>query len=153
VPETQREHITLLAFDYGLQRTGVATGETRAGLAHGVATLSQRGGQADWRGIAALVREWQPDLLVVGLPYNADGSSSAMTEHARGFALELGVRCGLPVELIDERHSSQEAHSQLRSQRASGLRRRRVQREDIDREAATVIARQWLSARSSREKR
>jgi putative Holliday junction resolvase len=152
VPENQRAHITLLAFDCGLRRTGVATGETRAGLAHGVATLSQSGGQPDWRGIAALVREWQPDLLVVGLPYNADGSSSAMTEHARGFAHELGVRCGLPVELVDERYSSQEAHSQLRSQRASGLRRRRVQREDIDRQAATVIARQWLSARSSGEK-
>ncbi|MCC5870166.1 MAG: Holliday junction resolvase RuvX [Gammaproteobacteria bacterium] len=137
-------HITLLAFDYGLRRTGVATGETRAGLTRGVATLLPRSGEIDWTAIAALIREWQPDLLVVGLPYNADGTDSAMTLAARAFAEELARRSALRVDTVDERHSSGEAQARLREQRSSGLRRRRVRREDIDREAARVIARQWL---------
>ncbi len=137
-------HVTLLAFDYGRRRTGVATGESRAGLTRGVATLQARSDQPDWAGISALIREWQPDLLVVGLPYNADGSDSAMTLAARAFAEELARRSALRVDTIDERHSSNEAQAHLREQRATGLRRRRLQREDIDREAARVIARQWL---------
>lgn len=137
-------HVTLLAFDFGLKRTGVATGESRAGVTRGVATLLPRSGEPDWTGIDALIREWQPDLLVVGLPYNADGSDSAMTLAARAFARALASRSALPVDTVDERHSSIEAQTHLREQRASGLRRRRVRREDIDREAARVIARQWL---------
>lgn len=139
-----KAHVTLLAFDFGLKRTGVATGESRAGLTRGVATLLPRSGEPDWAAISALIREWQPDLLVVGLPYNADGSDSAMTVAARAFAQALASRSALRVDTLDERHSSSEAQASLREQRASGLRRRRVRREDIDREAARVIARQWL---------
>ncbi len=137
-------HVTLLAFDYGLRRTGVAIGESRAGVTRGIATLLPRAGEPDWQGITALLREWQPDLLVVGLPYNADGSDSAMTLAARAFAKALAGHSALPVETVDERHSSTEALARLREARAGGLRRRRVRREDIDREAARVIARQWL---------
>ncbi len=137
--------LTLLAFDYGARRTGVATGESRSGLTRGLTTLHPVEGQPDWRGIERLVAEWQPDLLVVGVPYNADGSPSGMTARARDFAIALGERTGLPVEEVDERYSSLEAEARLRGQRASGLRRRRLQRGDIDREAARLLARQWLS--------
>ncbi len=138
--------LTLLAFDYGLQRIGVATGESRAGLTRGLTTLQPVDGQPDWRGIQRLADEWRPDLLVVGVPYNADGTSSAMTAAARQFAAALAERTGLPVEEVDERFSSLEAGDRLRAQRASGLRRRRLSREDIDREAARLLARQWLSS-------
>ncbi|MCC5862106.1 MAG: Holliday junction resolvase RuvX [Gammaproteobacteria bacterium] len=139
--------ITLLAFDYGVQRTGVATGESHAGLTRGLTTLYPVEGQPDWHAIHRLVDEWRPDLLVVGVPYNADGTSSAMTVRARAFAREIAGQTGLPVEEVDERFSSLEAGDRLREQRASGLRRRRLSREDIDREAARLLARQWLSSR------
>lgn len=138
--------LTLLAFDYGLQRIGVATGESHAGLTRGLATLHPVEAQPDWRAIQRLVDEWRPDLLVVGVPYNADGTVSAMTAHARTFAAALARQTGLPVEEVDERFSSVEAGERLREQRASGLRRRRLSRGDIDREAARLLARQWLSS-------
>lgn len=135
---------TLLAFDYGLRRTGVATGETLAGLTRGVATLSDVGGHPDWAAIDALLAEWRPDLLVVGLPYNVDGTASPMTAAARSFAAALATRSGLPVDLVDERLSSLEAASRLREERGSG-RRRRLRPGDIDREAARLLAEQWLN--------
>jgi putative holliday junction resolvase len=135
---------TLLAFDYGARRIGVATGETLAGLTRGVATLNDVGGAPDWQAIDALLREWRPTLLVVGLPYNADGTASPMTARASAFAGALGERSGLPVELVDERLSSVEAESRLREERGSG-RRRRLQRGDVDREAARLLAEQWLN--------
>jgi putative holliday junction resolvase len=143
---TQRG-LTLLAFDYGRRRTGVATGGTLAGLTRAVATLGNVDQGPDWRAIDALIHEWRPDLLVVGLPYNADGSPSPMTAQARSFAAALGDRSGLPVELVDERLSSLEAATRLREERASG-RRRRLQRGDIDREAARLLAEQWLNEHS-----
>jgi putative holliday junction resolvase len=83
---------------------------------------------------------------VVGLPYNADGSDSAMTGAARGFASELTRRFRLRVELIDERYSSMEASATLKAARESGLRRRRVAKADVDAAAACVILERWFTA-------
>ncbi len=91
------------------------------------------------------MRDWQPALLVVGLPYNADGSESAMSESARGFARQLAGRYGLPVRLTDERYSSLEAETRLKAERESGLRRRRVTKTDIDAAAACVILERWFT--------
>jgi putative Holliday junction resolvase len=95
--------------------------------------------------IGALLREWQPTLAVVGLPYNVDGSDSAMTAAAREFAADLGRRYGLQIALVDERYSSREAEARLKSARASGLRRRRVAKADVDAEAACVILERWFT--------
>ncbi|GAC1671713.1 MAG: hypothetical protein NVS9B2_18750 [Steroidobacteraceae bacterium] len=95
--------------------------------------------------IDALLAEWQPALLVVGLPYNVDGSESAMTDGARSFAAELARRYRKPVALIDERYSSMEAGARLKSARESGLRRRRVVKADVDAAAACVILERWFT--------
>lgn len=89
--------------------------------------------------------EWQPALIVVGLPYNVDGSESGMSEAARGFAHEVERRYALPVRLIDERYSSLEAETRLRSERESGLRKRRVAKADVDAAAACVILERWFT--------
>ena len=95
--------------------------------------------------IETLLREWQPALAVVGLPYNVDGSDSAMTQAAREFAAELQRRYRLPVVLVDERYSSREAEARLKSARESGLRRRRVVKADVDAAAACVILERWFT--------
>jgi putative Holliday junction resolvase len=97
-----------------------------------------------WSELDALMRDWQPGLLVVGLPYNADGTESAMSRTVRGFADALSARYALPVRLIDERYSSLEAAGRLRSERASGLRKRRVAKSDVDATAACVILERWF---------
>ena len=91
------------------------------------------------------MRDWQPTMAVVGLPYNVDGSDSGMTGAARAFAAELAARYGLEVVLVDERYSSLEAEARLKSARESGLRRRRVAKSDIDAAAACVILERWFT--------
>ena len=98
-----------------------------------------------WEVLDALLREWQPALLVVGLPYNVDGSDSAMTHAAREFANVVARRYRLQVALVDERYSSREAEARLKSARASGQRRRRVARADVDAAAACVILERWFT--------
>jgi len=134
----------ILAFDFGLRRIGVACGDTVSRSAAPLAALPAGPGGPRWDAIATLLREWQPALAVVGLPYNVDGSDSAMTQAAREFAAELGRRHPLPVVLIDERYSSQEAEARLKSARESGLRRRRVAKADVDAAAACVILERWF---------
>ena len=86
-----------------------------------------------------------PGLLVVGAPYNADGSPGALAPAARRFAAELERRFGLPVSMVDERWSSLEASAALKARRASGERKRRVRKEDVDSAAAAVILERWLT--------
>ena len=130
---------TVLAFDFGLKRIGIACGDTLTrGAAPRPASLVGKAGP-DWEGIARELRALAPGLLVVGVPYNADGGEGDMSAAARAFAAELGRRFALPVHLVDERFSSLEASAQLKQRRASGQRRRRVQRADIDSAAAAVI--------------
>ena len=95
-----------------------------------------------------MLRDWQPDMAVVGLPYNVDGSDSDMTVAARGFAAELARRYSLEVALVDERYSSLEAEARLKSARESGLRRRRVAKSDVDAAAACVILERWFTEKT-----
>ena len=135
---------TVLAFDFGLKRIGIASGDTLTRTAAPQAAVSAQAGHPDWGGIERQVRELQPRLLVVGAPYNVDGSPGALAPAARRFAAELERRFGLPVNMVDERWSSLEAAEVLKAGRASGLRRR-VTREHIDSAAAAVILERWLS--------
>lgn len=133
-----------LAFDFGAKRIGLALGDTltRSAVARGA--IATHAGGPDWAAIRRAIAAHAPDVLVVGTPYNVDGEATAMTERAREFAAELAAHCALPVEQVDERYSSIEATERLKAQRASGARRRRVRKEDIDSAAAVVILQRWL---------
>jgi len=134
--------LTVLSFDFGLKRIGIAVGDTITCTA---APRPAVAGTPDWTAIENEVKTLQPQLLVVGAPYNADGSAGAMSAAAQGFAQELERRFGIPVQQVDERFSSLEANAELRNGRASGVRRRRVKREDIDSAAAAVILERWFA--------
>jgi putative Holliday junction resolvase len=135
----------LLAFDFGYKRIGVACGDTLSRTASPLEAVPAGSAGPRWDLIDALMREWQPTLIVVGLPYNVDGSESGMTLAARGFAEELARRYGLAIKLVDERYSSLEAGTRLKAARQSGLRRRRVAKTDVDAAAACVILERWFN--------
>jgi putative Holliday junction resolvase len=134
----------VMAFDFGRRRIGVACGDTLSRTASPLTGIANSAAGPRWDIVDSLIRDWQPALLVVGLPYNADGSESGMSQTVRGFANELGQRYALPVRLIDERYSSLEAETRLKSERESGLRKRRVAKADVDAAAACVILERWL---------
>jgi putative Holliday junction resolvase len=135
----------ILAFDYGRRRIGAASGDTVSRGASPLGSVAVGPSGVRWESVEALLRDYRPAVLVVGLPYNADGSESDAAQHARHFAAELARRYALPVELVDERYSSLEAEARLKGARASGLRRRRVTKSDVDAGAACVILERWFN--------
>ena len=138
----------VLAFDYGQRRIGVACGDTVSRTAAPLTTVSAANSGAHWAAIDSLMRDWKPAMAVVGLPYNVDGSESAVTVAARGFAGELAKRYVLPVRLVDERYSSLEAGTRLKAARESGLRKRRVAKTDIDAAAACIVLERWFNEKT-----
>jgi putative holliday junction resolvase len=135
---------TVLAFDFGLKRIGIACGDTLTRRAAPRGTVAAQGGAPDWTAVAREVQALAPAVLVVGAPYNADGSKGPLHAAAQRFAAELKRRFALPVQLVDERFSSLEANESLKQRRASGERRRRVGAADIDSAAAAVILGRWF---------
>lgn len=135
--------VTLLAFDYGRRRIGVAVGNTLTGDARPLITLDATDAGPDWARIAALLAEWRPARLVVGVPYNDRAQGEAMATEAQRFARRLQGRFELPVDMVDERLSSAEAHDRLKEERRAG-RRGPVAKKDIDSAAAAVILQDWL---------
>ena len=133
---------TILAFDFGLRRIGVAVGQQVTASANPLAVIRNSDYGPDWTAIDKLVREWQPARIIVGMPFHADGSPSEIAAKVRGFIAEL-ARFERPVETEDERYSSLEAEELLKSERALGLRGR-IKKEMIDSAAATLIAERWL---------
>ena len=97
---------TLLAFDYGEKRIGVALGNTVTRSAQALTTIANRSRAYRFSSIAALIKEWQPQALIVGLPLHLDGTSQFLTQQARRFGSQLAGRFNLPVSWIDERYSS-----------------------------------------------
>jgi putative Holliday junction resolvase len=138
----------ILAFDFGLRRIGVACGDTISRTASPLDAVPSGSTGPRWEIVGMLMRDWQPDLAVVGLPYNVDGTESAMTAAARGFAAELAKRHVLEVAMVDERYSSREAEARLKSARESGLRKRRVAKSDVDAAAACVILERWFTEKT-----
>lgn len=135
---------TILGFDYGTRRTGVAVGQRLTGTARPLKTLNMQQGQPNWSSIDRLIQDWAPGDLVVGRPTRMDGSITALTVSAENFAEALRKRYALPVSLIDERLSSREAQSELLHQRKHGSRGP-IQKDEIDREAAAILLRDWLT--------
>jgi putative holliday junction resolvase len=121
---------TVLAFDFGLKRIGVAVGEPELGTAHPLPAIG------DFSQVEKLVKEWKPANLVVGLPTSTQGEPHAMTKHAEVFARRLEKRFKLPVARVDERYTSVEAESRLKGTRAK--------KATIDSVAAQLILEQYF---------
>ncbi len=138
----------VLGLDFGLRRIGLAIGDSLTRTARPLAALSVSGHNgpdtADWQRLGTLIKQHAPNRLVVGCPYNVDGTEHALTGKARRFAQELGERYALPVELVDERYSSLEAEAALRERRGAG-QRGRIDRGSIDSAAAAIILERWFS--------
>ena len=122
----------------------MAAGDTLTQSASPLAAIRHDEAGPDWPAIDRLLRDYAPTILVVGFPYNDDGSRGALARPADEFARELARRSGLTVARVDERYSSQEAAQELRQRRAAGTRRRRVQRGDVDGVAAAIILERWM---------
>jgi putative Holliday junction resolvase len=113
---------TVLAFDFGTKRIGVAVGDFETRLAHPLATIAAVANRARFAALEQLVAEWRPILLVVGLPAHADGAEHPVGRLARRFAQRLHGRFGIRTELVDERLTSHEAEGLLRAAGARGAR-------------------------------
>ena len=137
---------TVLSFDYGLRRIGVAVGNTLTGTAEALATVDAQDGTPDWKAIGRHVADWRPAAIVAGVPYNMAGRDARLTTAALRFADELRQRYGIEVHRVDERLTSREAEDDLRERRRSGAKAKRVRRGDVDREAARLLLLQWLRA-------
>jgi putative holliday junction resolvase len=133
----------VFGFDYGTRLIGIAVGNRLTASARALATMAVREGEPDWLQLDTLRGAWLPDTLVVGLPLTLDGAEQPASRAARNFARQLHERYALPVILVDERHSSQEAAHRFADARAAGLRKRR-DANSIDAEAAAVILERWL---------
>ncbi len=133
---------TVLGFDFGRVRIGIAVGQELTGAARPLATLTVREQRIDWCAIAQLITDWQPDLLIVGVPRQADGSANAITEAALRFGRQLQGRYRLPVETTDERLSSRAAENLLQASPRSQTGRRGP---SLDAVAAAVIVETWLN--------
>ncbi len=128
---------TILAFDYGRLRIGVAVGQELTATAQPLAVLTPRRQHPDWDAIGRLIAEWRPDLLVVGVPSHGDGSANETTQRALRFSRQLHGRYRLPVDTIDERLSSQAAEERSVS--------RDQRKARVDPVAAALILESWFN--------
>jgi putative Holliday junction resolvase len=135
---------TILAFDFGLRRIGIAIGQDITGSASPLGVIANRVDGVDHDAIRTLIEEWRPTGIVVGMPSHADGTHSDLADSIDAFIVELG-RYGLNIDTVDERHTSIEAESVLKKARAAGTRGR-ISKEMIDSAAAVFIAERYLSS-------
>lgn len=138
---------TILAFDFGLRRIGVAVGQSVTASANPLGVVGNGENGPDFDVITRLIDEWRPSRLVVGMPLRADGQPGEMQAHVEEFVRELW-RYQLAVDTVDERYTSVEAEEALQHARASGTRGR-ITRESIDSAAAVFIAERFLKDRTN----
>ncbi|MEO6364555.1 MAG: Holliday junction resolvase RuvX [Luteimonas sp.] len=136
---------TVLGFDVGARRIGVAVGSAFGHGARALAVIDVHGEQTDWPAIDRLHKEWRPDGFVVGDPMTLDGGDQPIRQRAHSFARELHTRYRLPVVMMDERASSIEAAQRFAVDRAEGRRKRR-DAAALDAVAAAVIVERWLAS-------
>ncbi len=136
---------TLLAFDFGLQKIGVAAGQELTGTAQGIATIRVRDNEPDWQQIDNLIDEWQPNILIVGLPLHLNGEASEMSNMARAFGNTLARRTGLTVDWVDERLSSDQANVTMRELTQQGKRISNKLKQQRDAIAAQHILQSYMA--------
>jgi putative Holliday junction resolvase len=137
---------TVLSFDFGEKRIGVAVGETMLKLAHPLTTIQAEENAVKFAQITALIQEWRPSLLVVGLPTYLDGEAHELTHLAKKFAQRLEGRFNLPVVMVDERLSSAEAAQSLRESGVHGIQQKAM----IDQVAAQTILQSYFDHLSTK---
>jgi putative Holliday junction resolvase len=135
---------SLLAFDFGLKQIGVAYGQTLTNNAKGIAIIKAVDGVPQWSEISAVIEEWEPNIVLVGLPLNMDDSESELSGRSRKFARRLVGRFNVEVQMVDERLTSQEAKSFVRDQ-AENQKGRIRDLTKIDHIAASLILQSWLN--------
>ena len=133
-------NMTLLAFDFGTKSIGVAIGQQLTGTARPLTALKAQDGTPDWSKIEALLKEWQPERVIVGLPLNMDGSEQLLTARARKFANRIHGRFGVTVDLHDERLSTVEARAELFER--GGFRA--LSKGSVDSLSAVIILESWF---------
>jgi putative holliday junction resolvase len=141
-PATQ--HATVLAFDFGTSRIGVAVGDTVVRIAHPLTTIVGEANALRFSAIDALVARWEPGLLIVGRPLREDGAPQPMTVRAERFARQLGSRYRLPVTEVDERYTSRAAATALGEAGVHG----RARAAATDEVAAQLILQSWFDERA-----
>ena len=132
---------TFIGFDFGMKNIGVAVGQDLTHTANPLTVIKAREGIPNWGQIQALIDQWQPQQLIVGLPFSMDGTEQEMTQAARRFGNRLNGRFHLPVEWQDERLSTFETLDQLGIQ----SKMQSNNREDVDRISAQLILQSWLN--------
>jgi putative Holliday junction resolvase len=138
---------TLLGFDFGTKRIGIAIAQEITGIANPLTTVTAIKHKPDWDSISKIIQEWQPDLLVVGLPLHMDGTEQEMTQAARRFSNQLNGRYNIPIALMDERLSSNEAESILNEQ--SGSQSLFQDKAQIDMISAQLILQSWIESQNN----
>ncbi len=133
---------TLLGFDFGTKSIGLAVGQEITGSARPLGSCKANDGIPNWDDIGKLIKEWQPDLLVIGLPLNMDGTEQPLTQRARKFANRLHGRFNLPIALQDERLTTTDAKARLFE--AGGYRA--LEKGKVDALSAQLILESWLAA-------
>jgi putative Holliday junction resolvase len=145
LPIEQRDYTdltgTVLGFDFGEIRIGVATGETMLKVAHPLTTIAAESNTIKFAQIAELIQEWRPCLLVVGLPVHMDGEVHLMTQLSKKFAQRLEGRFNLPVMMVDERLSSEEASQNLAESGVKGIKQKSL----LDAVAAQTILQSYFN--------
>jgi putative Holliday junction resolvase len=143
MPATPDTVSTVLGFDYGARRIGVAVGNALTGTARALDVVANGTQGPDWPRVDALLREWRPQVLLVGLPLTMGGEEQKNSAAARAFAARLDEKYKLPTQLVDERLSSREAAQRFAQRRAGGQARRK-HAAALDAVAAEIIVEQWL---------
>ena len=143
MPDTPEAVSTVLGFDYGARRIGVAVGNALTATARALEVIANGAQGPDWPRVDALMREWRPQILLVGLPLTMEGEEQKNSAAARAFAAQIGARCKLPTRLVDERLSSHAAAQRFAQRRAAGQARHK-HAAALDAFAAEVIVEQWL---------
>ena len=133
---------TVMVFDFGLQRTGVAVGNTIVGTASAVETLQSINNKPNWDGISRLIKQWAPKQLVVGMPKQLNGEDTPLTAPIEKFCNQLNGRYNLPVAQANEQFTSIEAGRRLKEVRQAG-RKRKVKKEEVDQISAVIIFENW----------
>jgi putative pre-16S rRNA nuclease len=131
----------LIGFDFGMKRIGVAVGQTITQTARPLDTLQAKEGVPDWNTLEKLIKKWQPDALVVGIPVNMDGTDQKISQDARHFARNLHERFNIPVHEMDERLTTKDARERLFTQ--GGFKA--LQDGQVDRVAAQLILQNWFA--------
>ena len=151
MPEAEKASApqVVIAFDFGLRRIGCAVGDTLTRRARPLRTLQRAHARelldSEWQAITDLVHGVGARQIIIGQPYNADGSRHALSDLVEAFSTQIKQRLPLPVHGIDERYSSLEAEQELRQLHERGQRRGTIKKTDIDSMAAALILERWLA--------